>query len=57
MKTLSDKSLDLDLSIYEELSMYDARGYIEWKYGIETRILAEQTLDKFDRELDLNLNK
>jgi hypothetical protein len=51
MKTLSDKSPDLDLSIYDELPRHDARGYIEGKYGISTRILAERALDKFDADM------
>lgn len=51
MKALSDKSPDLDLSIYEELPRNDARWYIEGKYWIETRILAEKALDKFDSDM------
>jgi hypothetical protein len=51
MKTLSDKSPDLDLSIYEELPRHDARWYIEGKYGISTRILVEKALDKFDADM------
>ena len=54
MKNLSDKSIDLDLSIYEELSWSDARWYIEGKYGIETRILAEKALEKFDSDMREN---
>lgn len=51
MKTLSDRSTDLDLSIYEELPRHDAREYIEGKYGISTRVLAEKALDKFDSDM------
>jgi hypothetical protein len=40
----------LDLSVFWELWDNNARAYIEAKYGIETRELAEKALRKFDAE-------
>lgn len=40
----------LDLSVFWELGDANARSYIEQKYGIETRELAEKALRKFDAE-------
>jgi len=40
----------LDISVFWELWDDNARAYIEAKYGVETRELAEKTLRKFDAE-------
>jgi len=47
----------LDLSVFWELGDTNARSYIEQKYGIETRELAEKALRKFDAEQEKELNK
>lgn len=40
----------LDLNVYWDLWDNNARFYIEAKYGIETRILADKALSRFDEE-------
>ena len=50
-KLTSEKSPDLDLAVFGELGDANARLYIESKYGIDTRVLAEKALQRFDDEM------
>lgn len=43
----------LDLTIFWDLWDTEARSYIEAKYGIETRKLADKALSRFDAMQDL----